>query len=517
MKPVDLLDPEDPDWHRRISDLFHRALEQPPNQRTGFVRGACPGNEKLAEEVLSLLAAHDVTDLFPMEPGLDSARRLALATEAAFQRVGTTVGRYRIDRILGQGGMGVVYQAFDQRLNIFVALKAISPDVTRDPARRDRLRHEAQVVARLKHPGIAWIYALEEFGDDLFIAGEFIEGETLREEVERGPGEPAVVLDTALQLAEALAAAHDQGVIHRDLKPENVMREPHGRVRILDFGLAQMRDARTGHANRTEEGKLFGTPGYMSPEQIRREPLNGRSDLFSLGIVLFELLTGRHPFDGGDHGPTIAAILEKDPPPFRSASDPKPASGSVTPGLENIIRTLLRKSPDARFSSAHQLRSALERLRDGDRSARAFSGVQTDAVWWWKFHQASTCVFYAALLIPTWFARTWEADRIGPWFFVAAIVAVVSAVTLRTHLWFAASSMPAEFAHQHRSNWKWVRSADVLLVAAVEASGIAILTAEPAVSPHSAVAVLLITCGVLALLSSAVIEPATTRAAFGQE
>jgi len=514
MTAADLLDPDD---RRRVSDLFHRALELPADERTKFVRDACRDANHLADEILALLAAHDRTDLFPMEPGFDSARRLALAAEAAFKRVGTTVGQYRIDRILGQGGMGVVYQAFDQRLNVVVALKAISPDVTRDPTRRERLRREAQAGARLKHPGIAWIYALEELGDDLFIAGEFIEGETLRDEIGRGPADASVVLDTALQLADALAAAHDQGVIHRDLKPENVMREPHGRVRILDFGLAQIRDLGTARPNLTEDGKLFGTPAYMSPEQIRRDQLDGRSDLFSLCIVLFELFTGRHPFGGGDHGPTIAAILEKEPPPFRSASDIKPPSGSITPGLENIIRTLLRKSPAARFTSAHQLKAALERLRDGDRSAKAFGGVQTDAVWWWKFHQASTCAFYTLLLIPTWLARDWEKLRIGPWLFVAAIVAVVSAVTLRTHLWFAASSMPAEFAHQHKSNWKWVRGADLLLVAAVEASGIAILTSTSDVSLRSATAVVLITCGVLALLSSAVIEPATTRAAFGQE
>jgi serine/threonine protein kinase len=499
-----LLDPEE---QRRVNDLFHRALELPQHERATFVRDACRDVPRIADEVLSLLAAHDKEDLFPPLP----------AASEAIRRVGRVIGQYRIDRILGMGGMGVVYQAFDQRLNVFVALKAISSDVTQDPARRERLRREAQAGARLKHPGIAWIYALEEFADDLFIAAEFIEGETLRDEIGRGPTDANVVLDTAIQLADALAAAHDQGVIHRDLKPENVMREPQGRVRILDFGLAQVRDLPTALANLTEQGGLFGTPGYMSPEQIRRETLDGRSDLFSLGILLFELLTGTHPFDGGDQASTIAAILQKEPQPFRGAMDPKPPSGSVTPGLESVIRTLLRKSPAARFTSAHQLKSVLERLRAGDPSAATFVGVQTEAVRWWKVHQASTCAFYLALLIPTWIARLWQQGQIGPWYFVAAIVAVVSAITLRWHLWFAAFSMPAEFAHQYQSNWKWVRGADLLLVAAVEASGVAILRVDSAVSPHSALAVTLIVGGVLALLGSFVIEPATTRAAFGQE
>jgi len=502
------MDPED---RRRINDLFHRALDLASSERRAFVRDACVDSAAIADEVLSLLAAHDRTDLFPMEPALDSARRLALATEAAFQRVGRTVGQYRIDRILGQGGMGVVYQAFDQRLNIFVALKAISPDVTRDPTRRERLRREAQAGARLKHPGIAWIYALEEFGDDLFIAGEFIEGETLRDEIGRGPTDANVVLDTAIQLADALAAAHDQSIIHRDLKPENVMREPHGRVRILDFGLAQIRDLPAALVNLTEQGGLFGTPGYMSPEQIRRETLDGRSDLFSLGILLFELLTGTHPFGGGDQASTIAAILQKEPQPFRSATDPKPASGSITPGLEGVIRTLLRKSPAARFSSAHQLRAALERLRGGDRSAVAFGGVQTDAVWWWKFHQAATSAFYVLLLIPTWQARNLLGNDRGLPLFLVAIVAAVAAITLRGHLVFAATSMPDEFAHQHRANARWVRTTDLLFVAAVAASGLAVL------QKASGLAVVLVILSVIALLVATVVEPATKRAAFGQE
>jgi predicted Ser/Thr protein kinase len=507
----------DPDEHRKVGDLFHQALDLPPDEREKFVRGACPNAIHIADEVLSLLAAHEKNGELLNAPLPDSAQQLAFAADAALSRVGQTIGQYRIDGILGQGGMGVVYQAFDQRLNIVVALKAISPDVTKDPARRERLRREAQVVARLKHPGIAWVYALEEFDDDLFIAGEFIEGETLREQIGRGAADPAVVLDTAVQLADALAAAHDQGIIHRDLKPENVMRDSHDRIRILDFGLAQMRDLPPGQGNLTEAGKLFGTPAYMSPEQLAHESLGGRSDLFSLGIVLYELLTGVHPFDTGETAETISAIRNREPRPFRGASEPKPASREVTLGLEGIIRTLLRKAPTARFTSAHQLHAALERLRAGDRSAAVFGGVQTEAVRWWKIHQLSTCAFYLALLIPTWIARLWHDGEIGPWYFVAAIVAVVSAITLRWHLWFAAFLMPAEFAHQYQSNWKWVRAADGLLVAAVEASGFAVLLADPKFSGHSVVAVVLITGGVLALLGSFVIEPATTRAAFGRE
>jgi serine/threonine protein kinase len=494
----------DPEAWRRVNDVFHRARALASQERVAFVQRECADSAAIRDDVLSLLAADDRTDRFLAEPAVHPA------SVAAMHLVGQRVGQYRIDRILGVGGMGVVYQAEDLRLGRSVALKAISSDVTRDPARRERLRREARAAAALTHPGIATVYALEEFDSDLFIAGEFVAGDTLREEIARGPADAVLVLDTAVELAQALAAAHDHGVIHRDLKPENVIRTPAGRVKILDFGLARMRDLPPELANLTEDGTLFGTPGYMSPEQIRHESLDGRSDLFSLGILLYELLTGAHPFGGADSAAMIAGILEKEPLPFRSSTDARPGSGSFKLGLEGVIRTLIRKSRTSRFASAHQLLTALERLRAGDRSVAELPDrtVPGDALWWWKFHQAATSVFYLLLLIPTWLARQYLGNSPGLPLFLVAVVAVVAATTLRMHLWFAASAMPDEWAHQRASSWIWLRAADLLLVASVVASGFAVL------DDHPAIAVVLVTCGVIALLGAAVIEPATTRAAF---
>ena len=509
MTPGDL----NPDARRRVNDLFHQALELNTAQRPEFVRRACEGSDAIAREVLELLEAHEHTDQFVLPPISSAARSLAQAAADAQALVGRQVGQYRVDAILGQGGMGVVYEATDLRLGRVVALKAISPDVTRDAARRERLRREARAAASLSHPGIATVYALEEFDDHLFIAGEFVAGETLRDEAERGPMEPGRLLQTAIELAQALESAHDHGVIHRDLKPENVIRQPSGHVKILDFGLARMRDTPAGAPVLTQEGTLFGTPAYMAPEQIRRKEVDGRSDLFSLGIMLYELLTGEHPFGGADPAETIIAIVEREPRLFRASGEVRRPSGTVRAGLESVIRTLLRKTPAARFASAHELRAALERVQSGQLIAPAIGPLvpASDAYRWWTFHQIATCVFYVLLLIPIWLARRTLGTDLGLPLFLAAVVAVVGAVTLRMHLLFAVTSLPDEFDHQHRSSARWVRATDWLLVAAAAASGLAIYR------QNSVDAVILIICAVIALIVSTVIEPATARAAFGRK
>ena len=508
----------DPEARRRVNDLFHQALELTPAERPIFVRKACDGASAVADEVLSLLAAHEQTGQFLHEPVSTAARKAAAEAEAASRLVGRTVGQYHVDRILGQGGMGVVYQATDLRLGRVVALKAISPDAVRDEARRERLRREARAAASLTHPGIAMVHALEEFGGDLFIVGEFVPGETLRDELHRGPVNPAALLQTTIELAQALAAAHDHGVVHRDLKPENVIRTPSGQVKILDFGLARMRETPGSPANLTQDGTLFGTPGYMSPEQLRYQSVDGRSDLFSLGVMLYELMTGEHPFAGAVPSATIINILEKEPRPFRASAGQHPSTGNLVLGLEAIIRTLLRKMPEARFASAHQLIAALDRVRGGSASIGTLSGGEgrLDALGWWRFHQVATITFYSLMLIPTWLARhELKVERntsIGLPIFVIAVVAVVGAITLRMHLRFAATSLPDEFAHQLRTSAKWVRSTDLLFVGAVLSAAFALLWD----TEHTVLPVILIIGAVIALIVAAVIEPATTRAAFGR-
>jgi serine/threonine protein kinase len=494
----------------RVNEVFHSALELPAGERVAMVRRECADTETVRDEVLSLLAAHDRADrLLP-----DSAVTSASLPEsgAGAQRVGELVGQYRVSRVLGQGGMGVVYLAEDQRLGRAVALKAISGSVAADPGRRERLRREARAAAALTHPGIATVYALEEFGNDLFIASEFIAGETLRDEIGQGPADATRVLDTAIELADALAAAHDRGVVHRDLKPENVIRTPSGHVKILDFGLARLRDVPPELAHLTDDGKVFGTPGYMSPEQIRRGNVDARSDLFAVGILLHELLTGVHPFAGADSASTIARILESEPAITNGAISGSGDVSGVRYGLTGIIRILLRKDPAGRFASAHELLRALDRLRSGERLPdQATTVSRALARKWWRFHMTATSVAYAGLLVPVGLAGDDLADhRLGVLLFLVALAAAVAAITLRMHLLFLATSLPHQWASQLVRSRVGLRVADLGFVAVLVTSGLVVF------KDHNIKAAILVGAGVLALLGATIIEPMTTRAALDE-
>ncbi len=476
----------------RVNALFHEALDQPDEGREAFLVRACGDDTALREEVRSLLAAGGRTTTF-LEAGIDPAR--------------PAVGHYRIERVIGRGGMGVVYLAFDTRLGRRVALKAISPDYTHDPAKRERLRREARAAAGLAHPGIATVYALEEFGGEMFIAAEYVPGETLREEIARGPAQPGRAIDTVIALAAALAAAHDRGVVHRDLKPENVIRTSSGGIKILDFGLAQMTLDSSDEMRLTAHGRVIGTPAYMAPEQIRREPCDGRTDLFAAGVVLFELLTGAHPFAGADTGATLARILESSPD--LPAPAPDDADRGLRERLGAILRRCLAKSPDARFNSAHALLAALETARRGGTAddvepASAAAG----AMRWWEFHQGATCFAYAALMVPLWIAGISITGRAGQLVFLVGLLGTVAAVVLRLHLWFAASSLPDEWRAQRARSHPWLRTAEWALVTALVVGGGWIVEARPAIGAT------LLSASVAVALSLTVIEPATTRAAF---
>ena len=357
------------DW-RRINDLFHRALEEAPERRAAFLDESCGGDEALRQEVASLLEAHARAADFIEAPAQTLTDLDADPTGAGAALVGSQIGQYRIERVLGEGGMGVVYLAEDVRLGRTVALKALAPRYTGDAARRERLRREARAAASLTHPGIATVYALEEFDGQIFIAGEYVPGETLREELARGPLSAMRSLETALGVARALAAAHDRGIVHRDLKPENIVRTGSGDVKILDFGLARFRDPPPSLAHLTDDGMILGTPAYMSPEQIRGTAVDGRSDLFSLGIVLYELVAGQHPFAGSDPASTIARILEAEPARLGDLPPAARWNPAVLGALEDVVTTCLRKVPDQRFRSAHDLIEALEHARLRERRAR---------------------------------------------------------------------------------------------------------------------------------------------------
>jgi len=270
--------------------------------------------------------------------------------------VGRTLGHYRILSEIGQGGMGVVYRAHDERLDRDVAVKVLPEDVADDPDRLARFEREARAVARLDHPSLL---AIHDFGREAgltFAVTELLEGETLRDRLSsEGMGWPKVA-EIGAAVAEGLAAAHGKGVVHRDLKPENIFLTFDGRVKILDFGLARLvlpvdeeTETATALPAVTAAGTVLGTVGYMSPEQIRGEGVDARSDIFSLGCVLYEMLGGRRPFRDESAAGTLAAVLRDDPPPLTL----------VDTRVARLVARCLQKNPAERYQSAAELRSAI--------------------------------------------------------------------------------------------------------------------------------------------------------------
>jgi serine/threonine protein kinase/Tfp pilus assembly protein PilF len=286
---------------------------------------------------------------------------------------GALVGHYRIVAMLGTGGMGVVYRAEDLRLGRQVALKFLPAGLSQDHQALDRLRREARTASALNHPHICTIHDVDEHQGQHFIAMELLEGQTLRQQLHGQPLPTAEILDVGLQLADALDAAHAKGVIHRDLKPANIFVTTRGAAKLLDFGLAKVAGARPAASDaptaaaewRTETGVTLGTVGYMSPEQVRGEVLDARSDLFSLGVVLYEMTTGIAPFRGATSGAVLGEILTKAP------VAPVRLNPQAPPELERIVNKLLEKDREVRYQSARDLLVDLRRLKRDEESTRA--------------------------------------------------------------------------------------------------------------------------------------------------
>jgi TolB-like protein len=281
---------------------------------------------------------------------------------------GAKLGRYEIRSQLGSGGMGEVYLARDTRLDRDVALKILRPEVATDPDRMQRFEREAKAASGLNHPNIITIYEIDQSGTTTFIATELVDGLTLRDCLRRRPMAPGEVVNVAIQIAGALAAAHASGIVHRDIKPENVILRGDGIVKVLDFGLAKLTgdeshesvddETRTRVGLKTDTGVVMGTAAYMSPEQARGQTVDVRTDIFSLGMVLYELLTGRLPFDGPTIYDVMAALVsDKEAPPVSRYAQGIPAE------LERIVGKALRKSPDERYQSTRDLLLDLQALR----------------------------------------------------------------------------------------------------------------------------------------------------------
>jgi serine/threonine-protein kinase len=296
--------------------------------------------------------------------------------------IGQTISHYRILEQIGAGGMGVVYKAQDTRLDRVLALKFLPEKMAQDPQALERFRREARAASALNHPGICTIYDIGEQDGHAFIAMEFIDGQTLRSHIGGKPLPLDEILNLGMQIADALDAAHAAGIIHRDIKPANIFITKRGQAKVLDFGLAKLiskgvagseSDSSSGSSASTSiVGMISGTPSYMSPEQIRGDDLDPRTDIFSLGLVLYEMATGRQAFGGGTGGAVIEAVLTRPPSPIRSIN------ADIPPRLEDIINEALRKNRDERYQSAAEIRADLERIRRDADSGRFPVAVADD-------------------------------------------------------------------------------------------------------------------------------------------
>ncbi len=292
---------------------------------------------------------------------------------------GTKLDGYEILAPLGAGGMGEVYRARDATLKRDVAIKVLPEYWSRDPERLRRFEQEAQATAALNHPNIVSIFHVGQYDGSPYIVTELLQGETLRDRLRKGPMRLREVLDYGVELARGLAAAHDAGIVHRDLKPDNIWLTKDGRLKILDFGLAKLDPAKAASADgetvtvqpQSHPGHVVGTVGYMSPEQVRGQVADARSDIFAVGVVLYEMLTGNAAFRKATSAETMSAILNEDPPAVSQLAP------TVPPGLQRIVNRCLAKNPEQRFQHASDLEFALESLSDS--SGSTVTGVHEAA------------------------------------------------------------------------------------------------------------------------------------------
>jgi len=363
-----------------IERLYHLAREREAGERAKFLAEACGGDEPLRQEVESLLAGPPEGRDFLEAPALDVAA-MALAKDQGdappADLTGRTIAHYRVLEKIGEGGMGVVYKARDLSLRRFVALKVLPPEHVTDPDRRRRFVQEARAASALNHPNIITIHDITREGGTDLIVMEYVEGKTLDQRIGHRGLRVNDVLKYAAQIADALAKAHSAGIVHRDLKPTNIMVNEDGAVKVLDFGLAKLTEQIQGDETSsrvtvdsegrpiTEEGLIVGTVTYMSPEQAEGKKIDARSDIFSLGTVLYEMVTGQRAFQGTSKMSTLSAILHE---------EPKPASQiarGIPPDLDKLISRCLRKDPAKRFQHMDDVKVALDELNEDVDSGQA--------------------------------------------------------------------------------------------------------------------------------------------------
>src|SRR5262245_11495322 len=361
-----------PEQWQKIHELFEAALERSVEDRAAFLARACAGDEETQRRVEAMLAADAQNDLLVDRPWRQAVNIFAPSNSGpddSQSYSGEMIGFYRLIKELGRGGMGTVYLAYDTRLGRRVPLKLLPSRLVNNSERLRRFQREARLVSALSHPNIITIYDFGQENGRHYIVSEFVEGHTLRNFVGSQDISLNRILDLVVQVASALEAAHAEGVVHRDIKPENIMLRPDGYVKVLDFGLAKLTEPESGGDEaktdisgappdfETRTGIVLGTVNYMSPEQARGQKVDGRSDLFSLGVVLYELITGHRPFGGKTWHHTIVAITDAEPPPITSDMQGAPAA------LQEIIYRVLSKDREQRYQTARALLADIRTLQ----------------------------------------------------------------------------------------------------------------------------------------------------------
>ena len=417
------------DRWRQVEQLYDAAIELPVAERAEFVQEACAGDEDLQHELLSLLDAEQKAGDFMESPALDLAAKGVAQERASVKHssfINRELGPYKIQKLLGVGGMGEVYLAHDTKLKRQVALKILPAQFVSDPEYIKRFEREARAVSALNHPNLITIYDIGVSDGVPFIATEFVEGKTVRDLIDDGL-KMKDALAIATQVAEALSAAHSAGVLHRDIKPENIMVRPDGYVKVLDFGLAKLSEQTTAAAEKsnlssqTQPGLLMGTLAYMSPEQAAGDEVDQRTDIWSLGIVLYEMTTGFSPTKGANRMETLGAILSKEP---LTAKDTNPV---LPVELEHIFDKALEKDRELRYQTASDFRADLKRLKreidsspslpggSGRAERRKLTAVASPAKMWSRRAFVMGALVVAVLSLSVWLlATTWFATKAPP-------------------------------------------------------------------------------------------------------
>ena len=487
-----------PEQRRRARDLFEAALEHEPADVLRWLDDAAPDDSVVRAEVRSLLDHHSRAGSFLTQPVAEAAPHL-LDDEHTLEP-GTVLGSYTVVREIGRGGMGRVYLASDGKLGRTVALKALAPPLTREPHHRDRLRREARAAAVLTHPGICTVYALEELDGELYIATEFVEGHTLRDEITEGK-RPSLdtIIATARDLAAAVASAHAKGITHRDLKPENVMRTRDGRIKVLDFGLARIEPGPGGIAATLTAplpGGVIGTPAYMSPEQIEGRTAGPAADVFSFGVLMYEWISGRHPFQAGSPLATLARVLDSTP-------DPLSNHAHVPQWLSDVIARCLCKPPNERFASGSELLQAFDHPAIVDRRPQRSST-------WWRTHQFVAIVLYTIAAAHAWRIKEWFREPISLWVFVVMGIAGSVGGIIRGHLVFTDVMNRPHLASELARTKRVRLFTDILMALLLIVDALLLIDQKPLT------AVLTIALATGIALAAVLMEPATTAALLGE-